>query len=122
MTNLKLLLCAGSATLGLAFAGAAFADTAPATPAAPAPPAPTPMANPAMAGPLNANPHPATFDAGPLGSITVDGVLSGGVMWQSNPAFNAFGNLNKAGSADITNAQVIINGGVGPVSFYVQGG
>jgi hypothetical protein len=119
MTNLKLLLCAGSASLGLAFASAAFADT-PA--AAPAPPAPTPMANPAMAGPLSANPHPATFDGGPVGTITVDGVLSGGGAWQSNPAFDAFGNLNQTSNGGLTNAQVIINGGVGPVSFYVQAG
>jgi hypothetical protein len=120
MTNLKLLLCAGSASLGLAFASAALADTTPA--AAPAPPAPTPMANPSMAGPLNANPHPATFDGGPVGTITVDGVLSGGGAWQSNPAFDAFGNLNQTSNGGLTNAQVIINGGVGPVSFYIQAG
>ena len=121
MTNLKLLLCAGTASLGLAFAGAAFADT-PAAPAAPAPPAPTPMANPAMAGPLNANPHPATFDGGPVGTITVDGVISGGALWQSSPSFDAFGVQNQSGAAGLTNAQVIINGGVGPVSYYVQAG
>src|SRR5476649_329171 len=105
MTNLKLLLCVSSAGLGLAFAGAALADDqatppAAAPAAAPAAPAPTPMANPAMSGPLNANPHPATFDAGPLGSITVDGVLTGGVLWQSNASINAFGNQNKDGAAD----------------------
>jgi hypothetical protein len=119
MTKLKLLLCAGSASLGLAAATAAFADT-PA--AAPAPPAPTPMANPAMAGPLNANPHPATFDGGPIGTITVDGVLSGGAIFQTNPSFDAFGNRNESSAGGLTNAQVIINGGVGPVSFYVQAG
>ena len=119
MTNLKLLLCAGSAGLGLAFASAAFADTAPATPA---PPAPTPMANPAMSGPLNANPNPATFDAGPLGKITVDGVISGGAIFQTNPGFNGFGEKNASADYGLTNGQVIINGGVGPVSFYVQAG
>ncbi len=119
MTNLKLWLCAGSASLGLAFAGSAFADT---TPAAPAAPAPTPMANPAMSGPLAANPHPATFDAGPLGAITVDGVMSGGAIFQSNPGFNGFGDLNDSAAGGLTNAQVIINGGVGPVSFYIQAG
>jgi Putative beta-barrel porin-2, OmpL-like. bbp2 len=128
MTNLKLLLCAGSACLGLAFATAACADdqtsTPPAAPAAatPAAPAPTPMANPSMSGPINANPHPATFDGGPIGTVTVDGVLSGGAIWQSNPSFDAFGVQNKSAAADLTNAQVIINGGVGPVSFYIQGG
>ena len=131
MTNLKLLLCAGSACAGLAFASAAFADdqtpppasTPPATPAAaPAAPAATPMANPSMAGPLNANPHPATFDAGPIGTVTIDGVLTGGAIFQSNPAFNAFGDKNAAADYGLTNGQVIINGGVGPVSFYVQAG
>ena len=127
MTNLKLLLCAGTATLGLAFAGAAFADdqsapAAAAPAAAPAAPAPTPMANPAMAGPINANPHPATFDAGPLGSITVDGVLSGGAIFQNNPSFDAFGKQNDSAAVGLTNAALIINGGVGPISFYVQAG
>src|ERR1700722_15005756 len=100
MTNLKLLLCAGSASLGLAFATAAFADT-PA--AAPAPPAPTPMANPSMAGPLNANPPPATFDAGPLGTITVDGVISGGGIFETNPSFNGFGDKNNTAEGGLTN-------------------
>jgi hypothetical protein len=126
MTNLKLLLCAGSATLGLAFASAAFADdqtTPPAAPAAaPAAPAPTPMANPAMAGPLNANPHPATFDGGPIGTITVDGIISGGGIFETNPGFNGFGDKNASADGGLTNGQVIINGGVGPVSFYIQAG
>src|ERR1700761_1446544 len=118
MTKLKLLLCAGPAALGLAYASAAFADT----PAPPAAPAPTPMANPAMAAPLVANPHPATFDAGPLGSITVDGVLSGGGIFESNPGFNGFGQKNSDADADVTNAQIILNGGKGNWSFYVQAG
>jgi Putative beta-barrel porin-2, OmpL-like. bbp2 len=127
MTNLKLLLCAGSAFAGLTVASAAFADDqstppAAAPAAAPAAPAPTPMANPAMSGPLNANPNPATFDAGPLGKITVDGVISGGAIFQTNPGFNGFGEKNASADYGLTNGQVIINGGVGPVSFYVQAG
>src|SRR5580698_6938547 len=107
MTNLKLMLCAGSAVVGLAFATAAFADdqtsTPPAAPAAtPAAPAPTPMANPAISGPINAHPHPATGDGGPSGTGAVDGVLSGGGLWQSKPSFDAFGVQNKSGGADIT--------------------
>jgi hypothetical protein len=131
MTNLKLLLCAGSAGIGLLSAGAAFADdqTTPpppppagAAPAAPAAPAPTPMPYPAMSGPINANGSPATFDAGPLGKVMVDGVVSGFAMWQSNPAFDAFGNKNKDGYGDISNAQIIINKTDGPVQFYLQAG
>ncbi|HZZ90688.1 MAG TPA: outer membrane beta-barrel protein [Caulobacteraceae bacterium] len=115
MTNLKLLLGAASATLGLAVAGAAFADT-------PAAPAPTPMANPAMAGPIAANPHPATFDGGPIGTLTVDGVLTGGAIFQSNSAHNGFGDLNDDAVGGLTNAQVIINGSQGAFSFYIQAG
>jgi hypothetical protein len=111
------LLCAGSASLGLAFASAAFADTPP-----PAPPAPTPMANPAMAGPISANPHPATFDGGPLGTITVDGVLSGGALGQTNAANDAFGVRNQDGAGGLSNAQLILNGSQGPFSFYIQAG
>src|SRR5579862_8896293 len=128
MTNLKLLLCAGPACAGLAFASAAFADDQPPPPpatapaAAPAAPAATPMANPAMAGPLNANPNPAVFDAGPIGKITVDGIISGGGIFQTNSGFNAFGDKNADADGGLTNAQVIINGGVGPISFYVQAG
>src|SRR5580698_4791890 len=102
MTNLMLLLCAGSACAGLAFASAAFADDQSTPPAAapapaaaaPAAPAPTPMANPAMSGPLNANPNPAVFDAGPIGKITVDGVITGGGIFETNPGFNGFGSKN----------------------------
>jgi hypothetical protein len=119
MTKLKLLLCAGSAALGLACAGTAFADTPAA--AAPAAPAPSPAPYPAMTAPLAANPNPASFDAGPLGKLTVDGVLSGAGLWQSNPQFGAFGPTHD-GYAELTNAQVIINKTDGPVQFYIQAG
>jgi hypothetical protein len=125
MKNLKLIMCASAATLGLAWAGAASAqDTAPAAaaPAAPAAPTPSPMANPAMSPTLAANPYPATFDAGPLGKITVDGVLSGDVFYQSPATPNAFGNRTNNGYGDLTNAQVIINKSDGIIQFYVQAG
>jgi hypothetical protein len=126
MKQLKFWLCAGSAVATLAFAGAAFAaddDQAAAAPAAaPAAPAPTPMANPAVAGPLVANPNPATFDAGPFGKITVDGVVSGLFMGQSAPAYDGFGQQNQRFYADVSNAQVIINKSDGPVQFYFQAG
>jgi hypothetical protein len=118
MTHLKLLLCAGSAGAVIAFAGAAFADDQ----TAPAAPAPAPMPYPAMAGPIAANGAPATFDAGPLGKVMVDGVLSGYGMYQTNPAFDAFGNRNKDFYGDVSNAQIIINKTDGPIQFYIQAG
>jgi len=125
MSNVKLIVCAGAASLGMAWAGMAAAQTAtpPATPpaAAPAAPAANPMPYPSMTAPLAANPNPAVFDAGPLGKIMVDGVLSADGLWQSNPQFGPFGQT-QAGYADITNAQVILNKTDGPIQFYVQAG
>jgi hypothetical protein len=124
MRNLKLIFCAGAASLGLAWAGTAAAQTTTppaAAPAAPAAPTANPMPYPSMTAPLAANPNPAVFDAGPLGKIMVDGVLSADALWQSNPQFGPFGQTLD-GYADITNAQVIINKTDGVFQFYVQGG
>src|SRR5579863_1778867 len=119
MRNLKLILCAGAASLGLAWAGAAAAQTTTPPAAAPAAPAANPMPNPAMSATLSANPAPAVFDAGPLGKLMVDGVLSADALWQSNPQFGPFGQTHN-GYADITNAQVIVNKTDGPIQFYIQ--
>ncbi len=131
MNKLKLTMCAGVAMLGLAWAGAAAAQTAgsspaaatpPATPAAPAAPTPSPMANPPVNAPMAANPYPATFDAGPLGKITVDGVLSGLAGYQS-PSPTFFGGVDRAdGFVDLSNAQVIINKSDGVFQFFVEAG
>jgi hypothetical protein len=131
MNKLKLIMCASAATLGLGWAGAAAAQTAApapapaapaAAPAAPAAPAASPMANPAITAPMAANPNPAVFDAGPLGKITVDGVLTGLVGWSSPSPTFAGGADKTAGFADISNAQVIINKSDGIFQFYVQAG
>ena len=76
---------AGEATAAVAPEPAAVAAAAP---------APSPMPWPGMTAGLAANPHPATFSAGPLGDITVDGVLSGFAMTQSHRSFDFFGKLN----------------------------
>jgi Putative beta-barrel porin-2, OmpL-like. bbp2 len=120
MNKVKLILCAGAASLGLAWAGVASAQAA--APAAPPAPTPTPMPYPSMTAPLAANPNPATFDAGPLGKIMVDGVLSADAFWQSSPQNNVFFQHTASGYADITNAQVIINKTDGPIQFYIQAG
>jgi hypothetical protein len=133
MKNFKLLLGAGCASVGLAWAGGALADdqatgSAPATapaaaaPAAPAAPAANPMPYPSMTAPLAANPNPAVFDAGPLGKVMVDGVISGLAFYQSAPQLDAFGNNGNSSVFDVTNAQLIINKTDGPVQFYVQAG
>lgn len=139
MKNLKLIMCAGVASLGLAWAGAAAADdqasgtpattpaagapATPATPAAPAAPAANPMPYPAMSATLSANGAPAVFDAGPiLGKIMVDGVLTGTLLWQSNPQVAFYGYPTHDNYEDISNAQVILNKTDGPVQFFIQAG
>ena len=92
------------------------------TPPPPAEPKAAPAPYPSMSASLSANPHPAIFDAGPLGKLTVTGVLSGGGFWQSHPAVDFFGKENASSYGDITNATVIINKTDGKIQFYIQAG
>ena len=72
-------------------------------------------------------PAPLTFEAGPLGKLSVQGILSGYGIYQDNkfgsPPFNG-SQLpgNKYTSADISNGQVIIQKSSGLVQFYLQAG
>ncbi|HEX4772467.1 MAG TPA: outer membrane beta-barrel protein [Bryobacteraceae bacterium] len=96
------------------------AGQAPATPAAapaPAPAAaPAPLATPAMTGPVTDIP-PLIFDAGPIGKLAVNGVISGTGMWQSNhvPGDNPT-------RAALSNGQIFLQKTDGWFQFYVQAG
>jgi hypothetical protein len=115
----KLSLCAGAASL--AFATAAFADDTPAPPppataaAAPAPAAPAYSLG--MDGPIVINPKPLTVDSGFLGSITINGALTGAGIFQDNPVGS-----DKHAQADLTNAQVFIEKTDGLFQFFVDVG
>ena len=85
-----------------------------AAPAAPA--APAPLTTPAITGPLS-NLPPATFDAGPLGNISVNGIVNGMVMGTSNHVPG-----DSTGQATLSNGQIFIQKADGPVQFYVQAG
>src|SRR5579872_1738446 len=122
--RLTTLLGTTAAATALLCASAAWADTAPAAPAAP-PPSPAPY--PAMSATLSANPHPFTVDAGPIGKLTVTGVISGGGFYQSNPipALTASGSYDdpaEEGYGDLTNALVMVQKTDGPVQFFFAGG
>ena len=82
----------------------------------PAAPAAAPLSQPAITGPLSGLP-PANFDAGLLGKISVNGVLSGGGMVQGK----AVPGDNKTQAA-LHNGQVFIQKADGPVQFYLQAG
>lgn len=100
----------------MAIAPLAFAQDQPAPAAAPAPAAPAPLPTPAITGPL-ANLPPATFDAGPFGKISVNGILSGYGFVQSN---HVPGDDTK--QADLGNGQVFIQKTDGWFQFYLQAG
>jgi len=75
------------------------------------------LSTPAMSGPLAANPNPISLDAGPLGPIYVDGVVSGLGFWQDNHVPG-----DQQWRADLSNGQVFVQKTSGWLQFYVQAG
>ena len=89
---------------------------APATPAAATPAAPTALSTPTFVGPLSGLP-PLVFDAGPLGKLSMNGVLSGYGRWQGYPVPGDAGT-----HAALTNGEVIVQKADGWYQWYVQAG
>ena len=98
---------------------------------APAPPAPTPAATPAAAptapadaplstfvltGPLQWLP-PATFDAGPFGKLSVNGILTGFAQFQNNSVPG-----DDTSQATLSNGQIFIQKADGKIQYYIQAG
>jgi hypothetical protein len=75
------------------------------------------LSTPSMSGPLFANPNPISLDAGPLGTIYVDGALSGLGLWQDNHVPG-----DQEWRADLSNGQVFVQKTDGWLQFYVQAG
>jgi hypothetical protein len=93
---------------------AATQTTAPAPAAEPAAPAPLPT--PTVVGPLAAAP-PIILEAGPLGKLSLNGVVSGIGLFQSNAVPG-----NNGAEGTLTNGQVWIQKTDGWFQFYVQAG
>jgi len=85
-----------------------------AQPAAPA--APSPLPTPSITGPLQAAP-PITFEAGPLGKLNLNGVVSGMGLWQGNPAPG-----NDTAEGALSNGQIFVQKTTSWWQFYVQAG
>jgi hypothetical protein len=116
----------------MAMAGAAHAQTttsaaaAPATPAAAAtapatapaeqPAAPTALTTPAVTGPLQWLP-PAMFDAGPLGKIAANGIVTGSGLVQSNHVPG-----DDTGQAALSNGQIFIQKPDGKFQYFIEVG
>ena len=60
---------------------------------------------------------PATFDAGPFGKLSVNGILTGFAQFQNNPVSS-----DDSSQATLTNGQVFIQKADGNFQWYVQAG
>lgn len=88
-----------------------------AAPAAPAEPAaPTALPTPSITGPLAGSP-PITLEAGPLGKLSLNGIVSGFGVFQSNAVPG-----NSGAEGNLSNGQVWIQKTTGWWQFYVQAG
>ncbi len=76
----------------------------------------TSLSTPSITGPLQAGP-PITFDAGPLGKLNLNGVLSGFGLVQENHVSG-----DGTGQAALSNGQVFVQKTDGWWQFYVQAG
>jgi hypothetical protein len=117
--NCILQTIAGTALAIALTAGAQTpAPPAPAPAAAPAAPAtaPAPLSTFVLTGPLQWLP-PATFDAGPLGKLSVNGILTGFAQFQNNSVPG-----DDKAQATLSNGQIFIQKADGKYQYYVQAG
>lgn len=77
---------------------------------------PAPLPTPSIAGPLLPA-APITINAGPLGKLSLNGVLSGMGLAQSNPMPG-----DQSAQAELSNAQIFLQKTDGWAQFYVQAG
>jgi hypothetical protein len=90
----------------------AAATPAPAAPAT----APTPLSTFVLTGPLQWLP-PATFDAGPLGKLSVNGIITGFAQFQNNSVPG-----DDKAQATLSNGQIFIQKADGKLQYYIQAG
>jgi Putative beta-barrel porin-2, OmpL-like. bbp2 len=84
--------------------------------AAPVAAAPAPLSTFVLTGPLQWLP-PATFDAGPLGKLSVNGILTGFAQFQNNSVPG-----DDKAQATLSNGQIFIQKADGKVQYYIQAG
>jgi hypothetical protein len=116
MKPYRLLQSMTGAAMAIALmAGAQTPATSPATELAPAP-APAPLSTFVLTGPLQWLP-PAIFDAGPLGKLSVNGILTGFSQFQNNPVPG-----DDSAQATLSNGEIFIQKADGKVQYYIQAG
>ena len=116
MKPYRLLQSMAGATMAIALmSGAQTPATPPATAPAPAP-APAPLSTFVLTGPLQWLP-PATFDAGPLGKLSVNGIVTGFSQFQNNSVPG-----DDKAQATLSNGQIFIQKADGKYQYYIQAG
>jgi hypothetical protein len=116
MKPYRLLQSMTGAAMAIALmAGAQTPATSPATELAPAP-APAPLSTFVLTGPLQWLP-PATFDAGPLGKLSVNGIVTGYSVFQNNHVPG-----DDKAQATLSNGQIFIQKADGKIQYYIQAG
>jgi hypothetical protein len=108
------LIASGQTAEPSSSASSTPAQAAPA--AAPAAAAPAPLSTFVLTGPLQWLP-PATFDAGPLGKLQVNGIVTGFSQFQNNSVPG-----DQAAQATLSNGQIFVQKADGTVQYYVQAG
>lgn len=79
-------------------------------------PAATPLATPSTTGPLQGTP-PIVFEAGPLGKLNLNGIVSGIGVWQGNHVAG-----DHATQAAVSNGQIFLQKTTDWWQFYLQAG
>ena len=79
-------------------------------------PAPAPLSTFVLTGPLQWLP-PATFDAGPFGKLSVNGIVTGFSQFQNNPVPG-----DDSAQATLSNGEIFIQKADGNLQWFVQAG
>jgi len=118
MTHNRILQSMAGAAMAIALVAGAQTTPAPAATPAPADPpaAPAPLSTFVLTGPLQWLP-PATFDAGPLGKLSVNGIVTGFSVFQNNSVPG-----DDTAQATLSNGQIFIQKADGKLQYYIQVG
>jgi hypothetical protein len=121
LSNIRQILQSIAAvSMLLAVGASAQAPASAATTPAPAPPAdatpPAPLPTFVLTGPLQWLP-PANLDAGPFGTLSINGIITGYSAFQYNSVPGDSG-----AQATLSNGEVFIQKATGNVQYYVQAG
>jgi hypothetical protein len=105
-----------SSSAALADTQDAQATTPAAAPASAAATAPAPLSTFVLTGPLQWLP-PAIFDAGPLGKLSVNGIVTGFAQFQDNAV-----SPDHETQATLSNGEIFIQKPDGKIQYYIQAG